>query len=142
MNKTYRHGQILRIIRRQRIHTQEELGRELAVAGIDVSQVTLSRDLHELGLMKGADGYRDTPVRVAGPALESILPEFLQDVRVAQNLLVLRTSPGNANSLAVALDQAGWAEVVGTVAGDDTILVVAPDGGVAAALRVKLLALL
>ena len=60
------------------------------------------------------------------------MSEFLQDARVAQNLIVLRTSPGNANALAVALDKQAWPEVVGTLAGDDTILVVAPDAGTAA----------
>ncbi len=64
--------------------------------------------------------------------------EFLQDVRVAQNLIVLRTSPGNANALAVALDQADWPEIVGTIAGDDTMLIVAPDTGTADRLRRKL----
>ena len=63
----------------------------------------------------------------------------LQDVRVAQNLIVLRTSPGNANALAVALDQADWPEVVGTIAGDDTVLIVAPDSATADRLRKKLL---
>ena len=59
------------------------------------------------------------------------MAEFLQDARVAQNLIVLRTSPGNANALAVALDKASWPEIVGTLAGDDTVLVVAPDGATA-----------
>jgi transcriptional regulator of arginine metabolism len=63
----------------------------------------------------------------------------LQDVRVAQNLIVLRTSPGNANALAVALDKADWPDVVGTIAGDDTILVVAPDHRAAEKLRERLL---
>jgi transcriptional regulator of arginine metabolism len=67
--------------------------------------------------------------------------EFLQDARVAQNLIVLRTSPGNANALAVALDKQAWPEVVGTLAGDDTILVVTPDSGTAAKLRQRLLGL-
>jgi transcriptional regulator of arginine metabolism len=65
----------------------------------------------------------------------------LQDVRIAQNLIVLRTSPGNANALAVALDQADWPEIVGTLAGDDTVLIVAPDSGTADRLRRKLLGL-
>ena len=66
---------------------------------------------------------------------------FLQDARVAQNLIVLRTSPGNANALAVALDKQAWPEVVGTLAGDDTILVVTPDASTAAKLRQKLIGL-
>jgi transcriptional regulator of arginine metabolism len=65
--------------------------------------------------------------------------EFLQDARTAQNLVVLRTSPGNANALAATLDKMEWPEVVGTIAGDDTILLVAPDPGTATKLRQKLL---
>jgi transcriptional regulator of arginine metabolism len=69
------------------------------------------------------------------------MSEFLQDARVAQNLIVLRTSPGNANALAVALDKQAWPEVVGTLAGDDTILVVTPDSSTASKLRQKLIGL-
>jgi transcriptional regulator of arginine metabolism len=68
-----------------------------------------------------------------------VAAELLQDARVAQNLVVLRTSPGNANALAVALDKEDWPDVVGTIAGDDTILVVAPDASAAEKLRKKLL---
>jgi transcriptional regulator of arginine metabolism len=69
----------------------------------------------------------------------SLAREFVQDIRVAQNLLVLRTPAGHANSVAVALDQADWPEVTGTIAGDDTILVVAPDAKTAEALRARFL---
>jgi transcriptional regulator of arginine metabolism len=75
----------------------------------------------------------------SGPDLATIAAEFLRDARVAQNLIVLRTSPGNANALAVALDNQELPEVVGTLAGDDTVLVVAPDSHTAAKLRDKLL---
>ncbi len=75
----------------------------------------------------------------AGPELATIAGDILQDARIAQNLLVLRTSPGNANALAVALDKQDWPEVVGTIAGDDTILVVAPDASTASKLRERLL---
>jgi transcriptional regulator of arginine metabolism len=106
--------------------------------------VTLSRDIRELGLVKTSQGYA-VPSAVAappGPDLETVVREFLQDVRVAQHTLVLRTAPGSAGPLAEALDHAGWPEIVGTVAGDNTILVVAPDARAAEGLRQKLLALL
>jgi transcriptional regulator of arginine metabolism len=71
----------------------------------------------------------------AGPSFASLAAEFLHDVRIAQNLVVLRTSPGHANSVAVALDSENWPEVVGTLAGDDTILVIAPDNATAESVR-------
>ncbi len=142
MNKTYRQGQILKLIRSKRILTQEDLASELKnTHGIKTTQVTLSRDIRELGLLKTPEGYRHlTASAAAGPDLATVAGEFLQDARVAQNLLVLRTSPGNANALAVALDKQEWPEVVGTIAGDDTILIVAPDAQTATKLRQKLLA--
>ena len=138
-NKGYRHGQILKIIRSQPISTQEELAAELRKQGINTTQVTLSRDIRELGLVKTAEGYRQIAPQQAGPDLGTILADFLQDVRVAQNLLVLKTLPGNASPLAVALDQEEWPEIVGTIAFDDTILVIAPDNDTAHALQGKLL---
>ena len=141
MNKVYRQGQILKLIRAKKILTQEDLARELKQSeGIDTTQVTLSRDIRELGLLKTPEGYKHVEAAAAGPDLAMIAGEFLQDARVAQNLLVLRTSPGNANALAVALDNEEWPEIVGTIAGDDTILIVAPDNSTAAELRKKLLA--
>jgi transcriptional regulator of arginine metabolism len=140
MNKAYRQAQILRLIRNRRLSTQEHLARELAALGIEATQVTLSRDIRDLGLVKTADGYRQ--VTAAAPRrsdFESEAAEHLTDVRTAQNLVVLRTRPGHANALAVALDQADWPEVVGTVAGDDTILVVTRDNRVASALRKKMM---
>jgi transcriptional regulator of arginine metabolism len=140
MNKAFRQGQILRLIRAKRIPTQDDLARELKESsGIDTTQVTLSRDIRELGLLKTSEGYRQVEAAPAGPDLESIAGELLQDARVAQNLVVLKTSPGNANALAVALDNEDWPDVVGTIAGDDTILVVAPDAAAAEKLRQKLL---
>lgn len=141
MNKAYRQGQILKLIRNKSIFTQEDLARELKQSqGIETTQVTLSRDVRELGLVKTPDGYRQVTAVPAGPDLAMLAGEFLQDARVAQNLLVLKTSPGNANALAVALDNEDWPEIVGTIAGDDTILVVAPDPAAAGRLREKLLA--
>lgn len=140
MNKSYRQGQILKFIAETEIHTQEQLARELAAIGIETSQVTLSRDIRELGLAKTPAGYRQVAPPPAGPDLSSVAGEFLRDIRVAQNLVVLKTSPGNANTLAVVIDSAGWPEVVGTIAGDDTILVVAPDRPAADGIRARLLA--
>lgn len=142
MNKTFRQGQILKLIRTRPIQTQEDLARELKQHyGIQTTQVTLSRDIRELGLVKTQEGYRQvTPA--AGPDFSTVAAEFLQDARQAQNLIVLRTSPGNANALAVAMDKEDWPEVVGTLAGDDTVLVVAPDSPTAAKLRDKMLSYL
>ncbi len=140
MNKTFRQGQILKLIGSRKIPTQEDLARELEESfGIRTTQVTLSRDIRELGLVKTTEGYRQVAAAQTGPDLETIAPEFLQDVRVAQNLMVLRTSPGNANTLAAALDRQAWPEIVGTLAGDDTILVVAPDSDTAVNLQKRLL---
>jgi transcriptional regulator of arginine metabolism len=140
INKAYRHGQILNIIRTRQIYTQEELAGELNKMGVPATQVTLSRDIRELGLVKTAEGYRQIRPEPAGPDFETIAAEFLQDVRIAQNLLVLKTPPAVANTLASALDSQNWPEVVGTIAGDDTVLVIAPDADTAAALRARLLA--
>lgn len=140
MNKTFRQGQILKLIRSRRILTQDDLARELKEAfGIQTTQVTLSRDIRDLGLVKTPEGYQQLSPVTAGPELATVAGEFLQDARVAQNLLVLKTSPGNANALAVALDKQEWPEVIGTIAGDDTILIVAPDATTAAKLRERLL---
>lgn len=143
MNKNYRQGQILKLVRSHRLHTQEELAGALRAQGISATQVTLSRDIRELGLLKTADGYSQTPgpSAPAAPGFESVAREFLRDVRSAQNLLVLRTPPGHANALASALDNAEWPDVTGTIAGDDTVLVVAPDAKSARALEAKFLKL-
>jgi transcriptional regulator of arginine metabolism len=142
MNKSFRQGQILRIIRHKEVYTQEELARELGSVGINATQVTLSRDIRDLGLVKTPEGYRHLTTEESGPKLADIVDEFMQDIRVAQNLVVVRTSPGNANSLAIAIDREELDEVVGTVAGDDTILVITPDAASAAQFRQKLLELI
>ena len=138
MNKSFRQGQILKVIRARRITTQDELARALAEAGVQTTQVTLSRDIRELGLVKTADGYRQMRPEATGPTLEMMARGFLWEVRPAQNLLVLKTSPAHASSLAAAMDQAEWPEVLGTVAGDDTVLVVTQDNGAAEAVRLRL----
>jgi len=143
MNKAFRQGQILKLIRSRPVATQEELARELQRQyGIHATQVTLSRDIRDLGLIKTHEGYRQVVAAPAGPDFETVAADFLRDVRLAQNLLVLRTSPGNANTLASALDQENFPEVVGTLAGDDTVLVIAPDNNTARTLADKLMALI
>jgi len=138
MNKAYRQGQILKLIRAHAVHTQEDLARALRETGVPATQVTLSRDIRELGLVKTPDGYRQVAVR-SGPSLAEAIAEFVQDVRQAQNLIVLKTAPGNANALAAAIDAENAPEMVGTLAGDDTILVIAPDVETATRLRDRFL---
>ncbi len=149
MLKHFRQEQILKLIRSQQIFTQEELSEKLRKVGIRATQVTLSRDIHELGLAKTADGYKEVGAPPPAPApardgsqLRRIAGAVLRDVRQAQNLLVLKTDPGNAQPLALALDQENWPEVVGTIAGDDTIMVVASDTKTAIATRARLLDLI
>jgi transcriptional regulator of arginine metabolism len=146
MNKKFRQGQILNIIRARSVHTQEELAEALEAVGLRATQVTLSRDIRELGLVKTPDGYREIGALEEpggeGEQASRAVQEFLTDVRVAQHLLVLKTDPGNASPLAAALDRAPWPEVVGTLAGDDTVLVVTPDASSAEGLKGKLVGML
>ena len=142
MSKSFRQGQIVKLIRAKSIHTQEDLAQELKRLGVAATQVTLSRDIRELGLAKTPEGYRQITHADAGPSLATLAAEFLLDVRLAQNLVVLKTSPGNANSVAVALDDEEWPEVVGTLAGDDTIVVIAPDNATAATVRARFLGMI
>jgi transcriptional regulator of arginine metabolism len=139
MTKNYRQGQILKLIRSKRIHTQEELAQELRAQGIEVTQVTLSRDLREMGIVKTADGYREILPDPTGPSLAQVMAEYLLDVRLAQHLVILKTSTGSANSLAVALDQEDWPEIAGTVAGDDTVFVACWDNQRAKTVHERLL---
>jgi transcriptional regulator of arginine metabolism len=138
MTKSYRQGQILKLIRGKRISTQDELSQELKSQGIAATQVTLSRDIRDLRLVKTREGYQEMAPEEHGPQFSLLAAEFLRDVLRAQNLVVLKTAPGHANSVAVALDDEGWPEVVGTIAGDDTVLVICPDNKRATHLRNRL----
>lgn len=142
MSKNYRQGQILKLIRGKRILTQDELAEELRAQGISATQVTLSRDIRDLRLVKTREGYQEMAPEEKGPEFPLLAAEFVLDVRTAQNLVVLRTAPGHANSVAVALDQEEWPEIVGTIAGDDTILVIAPDRETAEIVQEKLMGIL
>ena len=129
--KTFRHGQILRMIADLSITSQEELRRRLAAQKLRVTQATLSRDLQELRLVKTQQGYRAAtalPEESHGlPSLARALGEFLLDIRPAENLLVLKTPPSGAQPLAAAVDGAKFPEIAGTVTGDDTVLIITPD---------------
>ncbi len=129
--KRRRQRKILSLVASRRFRTQDELSAALAEAGVEVSQGTLSRDLRELGVVKTADGYAPADRGGAGGRAEDkltqVMPQFVRGVRTAQNLVVLRTVPGGANALAQLLDAADWPDVIGTLAGDDTIFVATAD---------------
>ncbi len=138
-NKAERHAAIRTLLEASAVESQDDLRRKLLRRGYRVTQATLSRDIRELQLMKGPDGYT-LPVNGAGageaaanqdedelPALGELLASFGLRVKQAQNLLVLITIMGSASPVAAALDYAELPEVVGTVAGDNTVLIVCPD---------------
>ena len=135
-----RQARIVAILSARAVHSQSELAALLAADGVEVTQATLSRDLEELGAVKlrGADGgggvyvvpEDGSPVRgVAGGTerLSRLLADLLVSTDASANLAVLRTPPGAAHYLASAIDRASLPEVVGTIAGDDTIFVVARE---------------
>ena len=130
-----RHARIVELIRDKAVRSQTELADLLAADGVQVTQATLSRDLEELNAVKvgGAylipeDGKRPLRDAEQAPArLIRLLRELLTGVDASGNLAILRTPPGAAQFLASALDRSGLTDVVGTIAGDDTILVVARD---------------
>ena len=129
--KRLRQGRILRLVAREAIFSQEELRRKLAALKVPVTQATLSRDLRELKLVKTEQGYKPLASARQEPGslapLARALREFLLEIRRAQNLLVLQTPPGGAQPLAAALDAERLQEVTGTIAGDDTVLVITPS---------------
>ncbi len=126
--KRFRQGQILKLISSEAITSQDELRRRLAHMKMRVTQATLSRDFRDLKLVKTAAGYKPLTAgneeAAALPPLGRALREFLLDLRPAHNLLVLKTPPGGAQPLAAAIDAERMKEVAGTIAGDDTILVI------------------
>jgi transcriptional regulator of arginine metabolism len=127
--KRFRQGQILKVLSGQPVASQDELRRRLGHLGVRVTQATLSRDFRELRLVKTTAGYRPLSTATADessslPALARALKEFLLDIRPAQNMLVLKTPPSGAQPLAAAVDAERWKEVAGTLAGDDTVLVI------------------
>ena len=130
--KARRQMKVQEIITKEIIRTQEDLADRLRLTGFDVTQATVSRDIKEMGLIKvpsaGEDYRYAVPTEVHPTNLQDRLKRLLRETVVSINdtesLIVIRTIPGNAHALAAVLDNSNWEEVIGTVAGDDTILLV------------------
>jgi transcriptional regulator of arginine metabolism len=130
MSKLSRHAAIRDLVAETEVASQDELRRKLFRRGHRVTQATLSRDIHELGLMKSTDGYKlphgdDAESRL--PSIERLIQTFVYDVRTALNQVVIKTSAGSAQPVSAAIDAEDWEEVVGTIGGDDTILTITTD---------------
>jgi transcriptional regulator of arginine metabolism len=143
--KSTRQSAILEIIDREAITSQEQLRDRLRERGIEATQATLSRDVRDLALVKRpVDGaYRRAGAELDSPVDPNVLfrtavDDYLRRHDVVEQLLVLKTDPGQAQPLAVAIDRAGLPEIVGTIAGDDTILVICRSALVAAGLSDRL----
>ena len=128
--KQHRHQALLRIVQQQKLATQHDLVRALKAAGFPATQATISRDIVELGLLKVArDGEHvyAAPTAVASGGgterLRQVCEDYPVEGRLAGNIVVLRSPPGTANAMAIALDTSQLAEIIGTVAGDDTVFV-------------------
>ena len=129
--KTNRHAKIKSIIESHKIETQDELAAALRASGIEVTQATVSRDIKELMLIKVPDAAgryyyafpKDQNAMMNSGRLERVLQDSVLNLRVGGNLVVIHSLPGAASSVALALDYMKWPEVLGTVAGDDTIFV-------------------
>jgi transcriptional regulator of arginine metabolism len=146
MTRANRLTALARLLGGKPFHSQEALARALAAEGHEVTQATLSRDLRSLGVGKRPDAQGRTAYVLPSPAGETLdrerqwldLKAFVNEIRVAQNLVVVRTPPGHANGVGRALDMAEFADVVGTVAGDDTVLIIMPDARAANRLKHRL----
>jgi len=136
MSKPLRQKAILELLERGPVATQEDLQRALGKRGFKVGQATLSRDIHDLHLVKTGTGYGrpqdDTGSEPPLPPVSRLVREFVLEVRPAENLLVIKTTVGSAQPVAAALDGEDWPEALGTIAGDDTILIVCPQKKAAA----------
>lgn len=141
MSKLSRHAAVRDVISAREVSSQEELRRLLYRRGHRVTQATLSRDIHELGLVKTAEGYKvpqGEEAEIHLPSIERLIQEFVYDVKTAQNLVVIKTSPGSAQPVSAAIDAEEWDEVVGTIGGDDTILAIAPNANLAGKLAQRM----
>ena len=140
--KQQRHTVIRELLAKTSIASQDELRRKLAGRGFHVTQATLSRDIHELRLSKGPDGYSLSNGAdhedEALPGIRDVLESFGLEVRQAANLLVLITTTGGAQPIAAGIDYEDWDEVVGTIAGDDTVLIICPDVEQATQLKTRI----
>jgi transcriptional regulator of arginine metabolism len=129
-NKRERHATILEVIDSRMVSSQEDLRKLMLQRGWDVTQATLSRDLRELRVARvptpeGARyGVTDGSIEESRAALETLLPQLFLRIDAVSEMLVLRTVPGGAQPIAAALDGERWSDVLGTVGGDDTILII------------------
>jgi transcriptional regulator of arginine metabolism len=144
MMKGSRQSVILELVASLDVTSQEQLRELLRARGIETTQATLSRDIRDLGLVKAAaDGaYRLASRRSTGTdpeaAAKRAIDEYLRSFEQVEQLLVLKTDPGQAQALAIALDRSGLSDVVGTIAGDDTILVICRSAAHAATFAARL----
>lgn len=139
--KSERHNAIRTILAETSVFNQDDLRRKLLRHGFDVTQATLSRDIHELKLYKGPSGYaypNGSSEEHDLPTVDSMFASFGLEVRQAMNQLVLRTTAGSAQPVAAALDREQQAAVLGTIAGDDTVLIICQDQKQASHLRQRL----
>lgn len=143
--KSRRQALILELIDKEPLHSQEQVVKRLQHRGFEATQATVSRDIKDLGLVKRSGdgayqrpGAEATSPETARSALERAAADFLRTVERVQQLVVVRTGPAQAQPLAIALDRARLPEVAGSIAGDDTILVIARDARGAAALVKRL----
>ena len=129
MTKTFRQSQIQKILRSRSVTTQLSLARHLKAVGVQASQGTLSRDLLELGVVKTREGYRERnalqPSEANRDTLRRVLGKLVRDLQLASNLVVVKTLPGSAGTVAEALDFETDLAIVGTIAGDNTIFAAA-----------------
>jgi transcriptional regulator of arginine metabolism len=141
MSKLSRHAVIRDLLSDREVGSQDELRRILFRRGHHVIQATLSRDIHELGLVKTAEGYKlpqGEDGELALPSIERLIQTFVYDVKTALNQVIIKTSAGSAQPVSAAIDAEEWEEVVGTIGGDDTILAIAPDSRTAIKLAQRL----
>ncbi len=141
--KQQRHSAIREVLHQAVVPSQDELRRRLARRGFHVTQATLSRDIHELRLMKGPTGYAMPGAGAEEdddslPGIREVLGSFGLEVRQAMNQLVLITTTGSAQPVAAGIDYEDWPEVVGTIAGDDTVLIICPDERQARTLKARI----
>ena len=124
--KRLRQNAILELVRTGTIASQEDLMRGLGSRKIEVSQSTLSRDIQELRLAKASGVYtvvEQEPAKVSDDSLRHIVREFVVGIDVAQNIVVVKTGAGHASTVSQALDETGWPESIGTIAGENTVFI-------------------
>lgn len=135
MSRTHRLTLLTRMLGASRYSSQEEIAEALGRAGVEVTQATLSRDLRSLGVAKRGLSSGEAWYELPGPATEALdhsrqmvdLKVFVNEVKLAQNLAVVRTPPGHASAVARAIDMLNFSGLVGSVAGDDTVLCILGD---------------